>query len=73
MWKGSETGITADFMLKLIEKIVIIAMQITTRIILTLSSSICSPTVILEEDITIFENMQSRYNNYIDRPKRDIL
>ena len=47
---------------------VIIAMQITMRTILILSSSICSATDIPDEDedITIFENMQSRYNNYIE-------
>jgi len=58
-------------MLKLIVKIVIIAMQIIIRISLTLSSSICSGIDILNEDITIFGNMQSRYNNYIDRLKFD--
>ncbi|HEX2305273.1 MAG TPA: hypothetical protein VHH33_03190, partial [Nitrososphaeraceae archaeon] len=47
---------------------VIIAMQIIMRTILILSSSICSATDIPDEDedITIFENMQSRYNNYIE-------
>jgi hypothetical protein len=45
---------------------VIIAIQIIMRIILILSSSICSATDIPDEDITIFENMQSRYNNYIE-------
>jgi hypothetical protein len=46
-------------------------MQIIIRISLTLSSSICSGIDILNEDITIFENMQSRYNNYIGRLEFD--
>jgi len=41
-------------------------MQITMWIVLILNSSICSAIDIPDEDITIFENMQSRYNNYIE-------
>jgi hypothetical protein len=33
---------------------------------LILSSSTCSAIDIPDEDITIFANMQSRYNNYIE-------
>ena len=41
-------------------------MQITTWIVLILNSSICSANDIPVEDITIFESMQSRYNNYFE-------
>jgi hypothetical protein len=50
---------------KLIEKIVIITMQIIIRIILIHSSSICSAIDIQDVEITTFETMQSRHNNYI--------
>ena len=71
MRNGSDIGIIVVFMLILIVKIVIIAMQIIIRISLTLSSSICSGIDILNEVITIFGNMQSRYNNYIGRLEFD--
>jgi hypothetical protein len=45
---------------------VIIAMQITMRINLILISSKCSAIDIPDVDITMSENKQSRYNNYVD-------
>ncbi len=41
-------------------------MHITIWIIRILSSSKCSAIDIPDEDITMFENKQSGYNNYID-------
>jgi hypothetical protein len=41
-------------------------MQITMRINLILSSSKCSAIDIPDVDITMSENKQSRYNNYVD-------
>ena len=45
---------------------VIIARQITMRINLILISSKCSAIDIPDVDITMSENKQSRYNNYVD-------
>ena len=41
-------------------------MQITMRINLILISSKCSAIDIPDVDITMSENKQSRYNNYVD-------
>ena len=45
---------------------VIIATKITMRTNLILISSKCSATDIPDVDITVSENKQSRYNNYIE-------
>lgn len=48
-------------------------MHITIRIIRILSSLKCSAIDIPDEDITMFENKQSGYNNYIDRMPLPVL